>query len=48
MEAVISYEHRFIDEKDRVGYINKGSKSDGDVCDDTSDGGDQETPLKWT
>jgi|TARA_B110000977_G_scaffold118273_1_gene152633 uncharacterized protein YeaC (DUF1315 family) len=48
MEAVISYEHRFIDEKDRVGYIDKGSKSDGDVCDDTSDGGDQEAPLKWT
>ncbi len=48
MEAVINYEHRFVDEKDRTGYIDKGSKSDGDVCDDTSDHADKEAPLKWT
>lgn len=48
MEAVISYEHQFVDEKDRVGYIDKGSKSDGDVCDDTPAQEDKETTLKWT
>ncbi len=48
MEAVISFEHRFVDEKARVGYIDKGSKAEGELCDDTPTSVDKETPLKWT
>ena len=47
MEAVINYEQRFVEHKDRVGYIDRGSKAEGEQCDDEPDS-DEETPLKWS
>jgi uncharacterized protein YeaC (DUF1315 family) len=49
MEAVINYEHRFIAEHERVGYIDRGDKAKGEVCDDSVDAIDEtaEKPLKW-
>lgn len=49
MEAVIHYDQRFLREEDRVGYIDRGSKAQGETCD--GDGGateSAETPLKWS
>ena len=46
MEAVINYEQRFVEEQDRTGYIDRGSKAEGEMCDD-SDDGNNEQPLKW-
>ena len=43
MEAVIAYEFNNVDEIDRVGYIDKGSKADGEMCDDESP-----KPIKWS
>jgi hypothetical protein len=33
MEAVIAWEHHHLPEEERTGYINKGDKQEGDVCD---------------
>ncbi len=46
MEAVINYEHLYVDEKDRVGFIDRGSKQEGEMCDSPNDA-DQTNPLKW-
>lgn len=50
MEAVIAYDQRYIGEDSRVGFIDRGSKRDGEMCGDDpaqqSDAG--EKPLKWT
>lgn len=43
MEAVINYDHKFLDEDQRVGYIDRGTKTEGEQCDDEGD-----TPLKWS
>lgn len=43
MEAVIAYDAKFVSELDRVGYIDRGSKADGELCDDNS----EPTILKW-
>lgn len=43
MEAVIAYEFKHVDERERVGYIDKGSKADGEMCDD-----DTPKPIKWS
>ena len=50
MEAVITYDNRRLNTDQRVGYIDRGSKSDGDVCDDTDEmsGADEPSPLKWS
>ena len=48
MEAVITYENRFVDETARVGYIDRGIKAEGELCDDTADLSVQAKPLKWT
>ncbi len=49
MEAVINYEQRFVAEEQRVGYIDRGSKGDGELCDDSGKNSvDMEKPLKWT
>ncbi|WP_369809212.1 YeaC family protein [Oceanicoccus sp. KOV_DT_Chl] len=48
MEAVINYEQRFLPEEQRVGYIDRGSKAEGEQCgDDASPDADADTPLKW-
>lgn len=43
MEAVIAYDARFLSESERVGYIDRGSKADGELCDDTP----ESSILKW-
>lgn len=47
MEAVINYEHQHVAEKERVGFIDRGSKAKGEICDDSSDDNDHTKPLKW-
>ena len=48
MEAVINYEQKFLPEEERVGYIDRGSKADGEMCDDDKPAKpDAEEPLKW-
>lgn len=52
MEAVISYEHCFVEAENRVGFIDRGSKADGDMCGDDSPSSEHRpespTPLKWS
>ncbi|MFA7554218.1 MAG: DUF1315 family protein [Spongiibacteraceae bacterium] len=49
MEAVINYEQRFVAETERVGYIDRGSKAEGELCDDDNmPQQPTEQPLKWT
>jgi hypothetical protein len=46
LEAVISYDNKFLSEEQRVGYIHRGKKAEGAMCDD--DTKEQDKPLKWT
>ncbi len=49
MEAVITYEGKFLDENQRVGYIDRGKKEDGEVCETTSPSSvEDEIALKWS
>jgi uncharacterized protein len=41
MQAVIAWGELHLEERQRVGFIDKGNKA-GDSCDDS-----QEKPLKW-
>jgi uncharacterized protein YeaC (DUF1315 family) len=45
MEAVIAYDNKFLTQDQRVGYIDRGSKADGELCDDNDA---TEKPLKWS
>lgn len=46
MEAVIAYEAKHMPEEQRTGYIDRGTKKDGEMCgDDHND--DDEKPLTW-
>ena len=47
MAAVIAYEQKFVSEDERTGYIDRGSKAEGEMCDDQPDP-NAENPLKWT
>lgn len=49
MEAVIAYETAHVGEADRVGYIDRGKKSEGEVCDsdDHDHAADEPQPLLW-
>lgn len=31
-EAIIAYEHHHVAEQDRTGFIDRGSKAEGEVC----------------
>ena len=46
MEAVIAYDFRRKPEEERVGYVDMGSKAEGDVCGDHEHDGDAEKPMK--
>lgn len=46
MEAVISYEYQHLSEEQRVGYIDRGSKAEGEMCDDNPSE-ELLKPLKW-
>jgi uncharacterized protein YeaC (DUF1315 family) len=47
MEAVLNYERLYVNEEDRVGYIDRGAKTDGEQCDDKPAGEAKEQALKW-
>ena len=48
MQAVIAYEANNVSERERTGYIDRGSKSESEVCGDEHDH-DNASPerLKW-
>lgn len=50
MQAVIAYDHQFRSEEERVGFIDRGTKDEGEMCDDdnanTDDSG-QDKPIKF-
>lgn len=43
MEAIIAYDARYLGEEQRVGYIDRGRKAEGERCGDS----DAPAPLKW-
>jgi hypothetical protein len=43
MEAVIAYDIKHHAEIERVGYIDRGSKAEGEMCND-----DDPKPIKWS
>jgi uncharacterized protein YeaC (DUF1315 family) len=50
MEAVIAYEAAHVAGNERVGYIDRGKKAEGAVCDDDHDhaaADDEPRPLQW-
>ena len=47
MQAVIVYEAKFVEEKERTGYIDRGSKEEGEMCDDDKHEHDAPQSLKW-
>lgn len=47
MQAVIVYEAKFVDEKARTGYIDRGSKEEGEMCADDKHDHDEPQSLKW-
>ena len=49
MEAVLTYDQVHLAETERVGYIDRGIKEEGEMCgDDLNKGGTgAETPMKW-
>lgn len=46
LQAVIVWEHKNLPEEQRIGYIDKGEKVDGDVCDDKPHSYEEE-PVKF-
>jgi uncharacterized protein YeaC (DUF1315 family) len=46
MQAVIVYEQKNLAEHERTGYIDRGSKREGELCDDDHQN-EAEQPLKW-
>lgn len=48
MQAVIAWEHRHLPENQRTGYIDKGDKKEGEVCESTHDHDhDHEKPVSF-
>lgn len=51
LQAVIAWEAQYLPETERTGYIDRGSKAEGEVCGDDHqhDGNeaDAEQTLKW-
>ncbi|HSB95796.1 MAG TPA: DUF1315 family protein [Spongiibacteraceae bacterium] len=53
MQAVIAFEARHLDERERTGFIDRGAKQEGELCDDeapsasSSDPASAEQALKW-
>ena len=48
MEAVISYEHLHVDEEERMGFIDRGSKKQDETCGSDIVNSEQETAIKWS
>lgn len=47
LQAVIAYELKNIPEDERTGYIDRGSKAEGEVCADDDHHHGDEQPIKW-
>jgi uncharacterized protein YeaC (DUF1315 family) len=47
MQAVIAYDNKFVSEQERVGYIDRGHKAEGESCGDKPKDEDP-SPLKWS
>ena len=48
MQAVIAYEVQHFEEHERTGYIDRGSKAEGEICDDEkAPPANSDQPLKW-
>lgn len=45
MQAIIAYDHHNHNEEQRVGYIDRGTKDDGETCD--SHESDQAKPIRF-
>ncbi len=46
MQAIIAYDHQNLNEQERVGYIDRGTKDEGEVCDShDDDNGDK--PIRF-
>jgi uncharacterized protein YeaC (DUF1315 family) len=46
LQAIIAWEHKHLPEEQRTGYIDKGTKGEGDVCNDNSHHHEEE-PVKF-
>jgi len=46
LQAVIVYEAKNLQEHERVGYIDRGHKEEGELCDDDHTHGEEQS-LKW-
>lgn len=48
MQAVLIWEHEHLPEKQRTGYIDKGKKAEGELCDSDAPAHDphEEKPLR--
>ncbi|MCF8999492.1 YeaC family protein [Acinetobacter nectaris] len=44
MQAVLAWEYTHLPEEQRTGYIDKGKKKEGDVCDDDT----SPQPIRFT
>lgn len=50
MQAIIAYDHEHLSESERVGYIDRGTKEEGEVCESTQDNNkpdDGNQPVKF-
>lgn len=48
LQAVIAWEHKNLPEDQRIGYIDKGDKKEGEVCEDKSHTHEhEEEPVKF-
>ncbi|WP_373081247.1 YeaC family protein [Zhongshania sp.] len=47
MAGVIAYDLKTQHETDRVGYIDRGKKAEGELCGDDHDHDDGDQILKW-
>jgi uncharacterized protein YeaC (DUF1315 family) len=49
MQAVIAYELRHVPKEERVGYIDRGSKAEGEMCGDDHHPNQSDTPdnVRW-
>jgi uncharacterized protein YeaC (DUF1315 family) len=48
MQAVIIYEQRHVDERERTGFIDRGVKEEGEICDDDQPPADGDAQImRW-
>ncbi len=47
LQAIIAYEAKHIPETERTGFIDRGSKSEGEQCDGDHEHDQSANPLKW-